>query len=116
MALRLYVDEDGTVGGINLYSTSSEDIEPHAPQLAEVFAAQAAVALGHAQEVHQLNEALASRGRIGQAIGVLIERYKLDEEAAFKFLVRLSSQSNRKLRDIAADVVADALNPTKPGT
>jgi hypothetical protein len=41
MALRLYVDENGTIGGLNLYSTSSEDIEPHAPQLAEVFAAQA---------------------------------------------------------------------------
>lgn len=109
MALRLYVDEAGTLGGINLYSTSSEEIEPHAPQLAELFAAQAAVALGHAQDVHHLNQALQSRQQIGQAVGVLIERYKLDEQGAFNFLVRLSSHSNTKLRDVAAQVVADAV-------
>jgi GAF domain-containing protein len=109
MALRLYVDDDGTIGGINLYSTTSEDIEPHAPQLAQVFAAQAAVALGHRQEVHHLNEALASRQAIGEAIGVLIERYKLDQQGAFNFLVRLSNHRNVKLRDVAASVVADAV-------
>jgi GAF domain-containing protein len=113
MALRLYVDEDGTIGGINLYSTSSEDIEPHAPQLAEVFAAQAAVALGHAQEVRHLNDALVSRQQIGVALGVLIERYKIDENAAFSFLTRISSHSNTKLRDVAAGVVADAVSSSK---
>jgi GAF domain-containing protein len=107
MALRLYVDNDGTIGGINLYSTSSEQIEPHAPQLAQVFAAQAAVALGHRQEINHLNEALASRQAIGEAIGVLMERYNLDEQAAFNFLARLSSHQNVKLRDIAASMVAD---------
>jgi len=110
MALRLYVDEDGTIGGINLYSTSSDTIEPHAPQLAEVFAAQAAVALGHVQETHQLNEALQSRRIIGEAIGILIERFKLDEQGAFNFLARTSSHSNIKLREIAARLVADAVS------
>jgi GAF domain-containing protein len=109
MALRLYVDEDGTIGGINLYSTSSEDIESHAPHLAQVFAAQAAVALGHAQELDQLQQALESRQAIGQAVGIIIERYKLDEHAAFNFLARLSQHSNTRLRDIAARVVADAI-------
>jgi GAF domain-containing protein len=109
MALRLYVDENGTIGGINLYSTTSESIEPHAPQLAQVFAAQAAVALGRAEEVHHLNEALKSRQAIGEAIGVLIERYKLDRQAAFNFLARLSQNTNVKLRDVAERVVEDAM-------
>jgi GAF domain-containing protein len=113
MALRLYVDENGTIGGINLYSTASEDIAEPAPQLAQVFAAQAAVALGHAQEVHHLNEALASRQAIGVAIGVLIERFKMDEQAAFNFLVRVSNQSNTKLRDVASRLVADAIGSDK---
>jgi GAF domain-containing protein len=116
MALRLYVDDDGTIGGINLYSTESENIEEHAPQLAQVFAAQAAVALGHVEEVHHLNQALASRQAIGEAIGVLIERYKIDRQAAFAFLTRLSSHSNTKLRDIAAKVVEDALSDTGADT
>jgi GAF domain-containing protein len=109
MALRLYVDEHGTMGGINLYSTSTEDVEPHAPHMAQVFAAQAAVALGHAQELDQLQQALESRQAIGQAVGIIIERYKLDEHAAFNFIARLSQHSNTKLRDIAARVVADAI-------
>jgi GAF domain-containing protein len=110
MALRLYVDDDGTIGGINLYSTDHAEIDEAAPQLAEVFAAQAAVALGHAQEVHHLNEALQSRQAIGTAVGVLIERYHLDEQGAFNFLARLSSHHNIKLREVAARVVADAVS------
>lgn len=109
MALRLYVDENGTIGGINLYSTEREDIEPHAPQVAHVFAAHAAVTLGKVQELDQLEHAIASRQQIGVAIGVLVERYKIDEQAAFNFLVRTSSHRNTKLRDVAAGVVADVL-------
>jgi GAF domain-containing protein len=108
MALRLYVDDEGTMGGINLYSTSSETISEDAPPTAQVFAAQAAVALGRAQEVDQLQEALRSRQQIGTALGVLIERYHLDEQAAFSFLVRLSNSTNTKLREVATRVVEDA--------
>jgi hypothetical protein len=109
MALRLYVDGDGTIGGINLYSTTTTVIEEHAPSLAHVFAAQAAVALGRSQEHHHLNEALRSRQKIGEAIGVLIERYRIDEQAAFNFLARLSQSTNTKLRDVAVRVVDDAV-------
>ena len=59
--------------------------------------------------MHHLNEALASRQAIGEAIGVLIEWYKLDEQAAFNFLARLSSHSNTKLRDVASGLVADTI-------
>jgi GAF domain-containing protein len=108
MALRLYVDDAGSIGGINLYSTISETIAEDAPAVAEIFAAQAAVALGHVQEVDQLNEALRSRQQIGTAVGIVMERYKIDQQGAFGFLTRLSSTSNTKLRDVAARVVEDA--------
>ena len=108
MALRLYIDDRGTMGGINLYSTSSEQVAEDAPQVAHVFAAQAAMALGHAQEVDQLHDALLSRQQIGTALGIIMERYRLDEHAAFGFLARLSSHSNTKLRDLATRVVEDA--------
>jgi GAF domain-containing protein len=109
MALRLYVDDHGTMGGINLYSTTNDTIPEDAPPAAQIFAAQAAVALGRAEEVDQLNDALRSRQQIGTALGIIIERYQLDEQAAFSFLARLSSHSNTKLRDVAARVVADAI-------
>lgn len=118
MALRLYVDERGTIGGLNLYSVSSERIDEHAPQLAEVFAAQAAVALGHAHKVEHLHVALESRQVIGRAVGIIIERYRVDDDTAFNFLVRVSSQTQTKLRELAADIVADAVSRARdlPGS
>jgi len=116
MALRLYVDENGTIGGINLYSTETEEIDPQAPQIAELFAAQAAAALGHAQHAEQLNEALRTRQKIGEAIGILIERYKIDEQRAFNFLVRLSQNTNVKVRVVAEQVVDDAIKNAISGS
>jgi GAF domain-containing protein len=107
LALRLFVD-DQTLGGLNLYSTESDTIDPDAVSMAELFAAHAALALGRARDLDQLSSALATRKVIGQAIGMLMERYTIDSEAAFQFLVRASSTSNLKVRDIAAEMVDQA--------
>ncbi len=48
---------------------------------------------------------MRSRKVIGQAIGIIMERYGLDEDRAFGFLRRVSRQTNVKLRFVAADVV-----------
>ncbi|MDP9395648.1 MAG: ANTAR domain-containing protein [Actinomycetota bacterium] len=58
-----------------------------------------------AAEVAQLRDALETRHLIGQAVGMLRERYSLEEEAAFAVLVRLSKYTNVKLRDVAKTVV-----------
>jgi GAF domain-containing protein len=108
LAVRLYLDDQGTVGGLNIYSTTSEDIDPEAVQLADLFAAHAAIALGHARERDNLNEALHSRKIIGEAIGLVMGRYQLTEDRAFAFLVRTSSHANIKLRDIAQAMVDEA--------
>ncbi|MFL6133788.1 MAG: GAF and ANTAR domain-containing protein [Nocardioidaceae bacterium] len=108
LAVKLYLDEQGTLGGLNIYSTTREDIDPQAVHMAELFAAHAAIALGYARERQNLNEALHSRKVIGQAIGIVMERYDLTEERAFAFLVRASSHSNVKLRDIAQAMVDEA--------
>jgi AmiR/NasT family two-component response regulator len=73
-----------------------------------LFAVHAALALGRARRESQLSEALATRKVIGQAIGLLMARYRINEERAFQFLVRASSTSNTKLRDIAREVVREA--------
>src|SRR5207237_571496 len=54
----------------------------------------------------QLLEALASRTVLGQATGIIMERYDVDSDHAFALLVRASSRSNRKLREIALQLVA----------
>jgi GAF domain-containing protein len=104
LALRLYNDGE-TLGGLNLYSTESDTVDEEARHVAELFASHAAIALGRARHEHQLNEAIASRKVVGQAIGIVMERYEIAEDRAFHFLVRASSTSNTKLRDVAQEMV-----------
>jgi GAF domain-containing protein len=105
LAVRLYLDGEGTLGGLNLYSTTSDEVSPEAESTAELFAVHAAIGLDYARERDTLNQALQSRKVIGQAIGMVMERYGMAEDRAFAFLVRASSHSNLKLRDIAQDLV-----------
>jgi GAF domain-containing protein len=111
MAVRLFLDDQGTIGGLNLYSTVSDDIDPEAISTAALFAAHAAIALGTAGQIEGLHQGLHSRKVIGQALGILMERYDIGEDAAFAFLVRASSTANIKLRDVAQKLV-DGRNAT----
>ena len=112
LALRLYT-EDRTLGSLNLYSTSSETLDPETVHLAELFATHAALALGKVREADELNTAMGTRKVIGQAIGILMERYDIGEAGAFAFLSRASQTSNVKLRDIAQELV-DQVEERRP--
>jgi GAF domain-containing protein len=107
LGVKLTVDAQGTVAGLNLYSTVSDDVSPEAEATAELFATHAAIALENARERHTLNQALQTRKIIGQAIGIVMERYGTNEDRAFAYLVRESSHGNTKLRDIAQKLVHD---------
>jgi hypothetical protein len=76
--------------------------------VAELFATLAAAAMGHARELDGLNRALQTRTAISKAIGIVMERYGLDEDRAFQFLVRTSQTGNVKLRAIAYEIIAAA--------
>ena len=71
-----------------------------ARHLAELFAVQAALAYGHVRE-HNLQTAMSTRQTIGQAVGIVMERYGLDADRAFEHLVRVSANQETKLRDLA---------------
>lgn len=105
LAVQLYLDEDSSLGGLNLYSTQRYDIDPDAESIARLFAAHAAAALGKAHEITGLSSALETRTVIGKALGILMERYQMNEERAFAFLSRASSNGNIKLRDVAQELV-----------
>jgi len=92
-------------GALNLYSTDDREMDPEAPGTAALFATHAALAFGWARTEQQLNEALSSRKTIGQAIGIVMERYRIDEEKAFAFLLRVSSHGNIKLREVARELI-----------
>jgi GAF domain-containing protein len=104
MGMRLYAGTE-TLGGLNMYSTSSDTIDLDAVHMAELFAAHASLALGHARREEHLSTALLTRKVIGQAIGILMERHELDEDGAFAYLTRVSSHTNVKLRAVAQEIV-----------
>lgn len=65
-----------------------------------------AVAYQNASRLNaQLHEALATRDLIGQAKGVLMERESCDADRAFDMLRRASQRSNKKLHNVAADLL-----------
>jgi GAF domain-containing protein len=107
--LGLQLGLDGkTLGGLNMYSTSVDTLDDETLHMAELFAVHAALAMGRARTEEQLRAGMSTRTLIGQAIGLLMERYGIDEDAAFAFLSRASSVNNTKLRGVAAEIVADA--------
>jgi GAF domain-containing protein len=110
LGVQLYVEEE-TLGGLNMYSTSADTIGDETLLMAEVFAAHAALTLGRAQREDHLHNAISTRQLIGQATGIIMERYDLTEARAFDYLIRVSSHSNIKLRDVAREVVAGLEKP-----
>ncbi len=62
----------------------------------------------------QLRNALDSNRSIGTATGILMMTHRLPAAQAFALLTRASQDSNRKLRDVAADVVRDGRLPFRP--
>jgi signal transduction histidine kinase/DNA-binding response OmpR family regulator len=73
------------------------------------------LAIGEAQTtVGQLRNALRSNRTTGTAVGMVMTRYELDAQQAFKVLARISQQSNRKLHDIAEELVRTGELPGVP--
>lgn len=107
LAVQLRGPKDA-LGGLNLYSTENFEIDSEAVHVAELLAIHAAIALSNAQHQGQLQDAIESRTVIGQAVGMVMERYQLDAGRAFDYLVRASSHANVKLRVIAQEVVDQA--------
>lgn len=103
IAFQLWVDDEN-LGSLNLFSREPNAFNSRTERLGLHYAAHAAVAYAEVQKSAQLSEAIASRDTIGQAKGILMERYKLSSGQAFRVLVRASSDANRKLRDLAEEL------------
>ena len=97
----------GMRSSLNLYSRQGGAIQADAADIAQLFAAHAATTLHLVDRVEQLEAALRTRTVIGQAVGVTMERYAITHDRAFQFLVRLSQNTNVKLRDISGNIVEE---------
>lgn len=103
-AFKLFERNGHVQGALNLYSDRPGAFVNLA-DTAVLFRSQAAIAIGYAYEVTNLTEALETRTVIGKAMGIVMERYHLDDERAFAFLTRLSQHRNVKLRQVAQELV-----------
>ena len=103
LSARLFVAED-SLGALNVYSTRPNVFTDQDESAALLLAAHAAIALKGVKIETNLRAAVESRDVIGQAKGILMERFKIDQAAAFQMLVAASQAANRKLRDVAEEL------------
>jgi hypothetical protein len=105
MSFKLYT-ADRTAGALNLFGFQPNSWDSEAETIGTVLAAHAAAALLASKQGEQLASALSTRDQIGQAKGIIMERYNVDDVQAFEMLRRLSQESNTKLVDIAQQVIS----------
>ncbi len=103
LSVQLFVEGDN-LGALNLYADEPDAFDNDSENIAMLLAAHAAVAVKGNRSEAELRVALDSRDLIGQAKGILMERFKIGPVAAFGLLVDASQQTNRKLRDVADDL------------
>jgi len=109
LSLRLYTGPGRQMGTLNLFSKSPDAFLLEDRVSALALAAHVAVAIGAAQGRQTLESALFHRTTIGQAEGMLMQRFGLSPDAAFGALVRLSQASQTKLHHVAAEIVANGI-------
>jgi GAF domain-containing protein len=104
LSFKLYTG-DRTAGALNLFGFEPNQWDADAETVGAVLAAHAAAAVIAAQQEQQLQAALLSRDRIGQAKGIIMERYRVEDVRAFRMLRQLSQETNTKLTDVAQQVI-----------
>ncbi len=103
LCFRLFTHDDN-YGALNFYSRQTDAFTEEDRENGLAIAAHAAIAVAAAQEIDHLKAGMDGRTIIGQAQGILMERFDLDADRAFAVLTRISSHANRKLRDIAHEI------------
>jgi response regulator NasT len=98
-------------GAVALHRASGP-LDPADRVVAEEVALHARVALAAWDATEELERGLAARTLIGQAQGILMERFSLDADRAFQVLRRYSQDGNVKLAEVARRVVQTGALPT----
>ncbi|MEU6379188.1 GAF and ANTAR domain-containing protein [Streptomyces sp. NPDC046909] len=103
MGFLLFTDDED-LGALNLYSRKPGAFTPDSETAGWLLASHAAVAFSAARTHAQMEQAVATRHVIGEAMGIIMGSHRLSEEEAFSVLRRYSQANNIKLRDVALRV------------
>jgi hypothetical protein len=107
MAFQMFI-ADERMGALNVYAEESHAFGQESRDIGLIFAAHSSVAWNSARRDEQFKRALASRDTIGQAKGMIMERYGVDAVQAFEVLRKLSQDSNVPLVQVATELVTKA--------
>jgi len=94
-----------TVGVLGLYSPEPDAFTADDEAIAYILARHASVAVASARHEASMAQAVDARKLVGQAMGILMERFDVDGDRAFAILKRYSQDTNTKLRDVAQQLI-----------
>lgn len=100
ICVQMFADRKMLVA-LMFYAERRDAFETEAVEVSCVFAAFAALAWRLMKRDEQFRQALASRDVIGQAKGMIMERYDIDAAQAFQLLKRLSQNMNIPVAELA---------------
>jgi GAF domain-containing protein len=100
LAFELFADEQIT-GALNFYAERPHAFTKESVELGLIFATHISLAWAALRRQEQFRSALASRDVIGQAKGMIMERYRVNAVQAFELLKQLSQRSNNRLVEVA---------------
>jgi transcriptional regulator with GAF, ATPase, and Fis domain len=110
LSFQLYT-HNARMGALNIFALKPEVFTAEAEAVGAMLATHAAIALIADDERLQFRSALASRDIIGQAKGMIMERFNVDAVRAFELLTRVSQNSNIRLAEVAEEIVSRGSEP-----
>ena len=113
LSLPLYAECE-PFGSLNLYADHAHAFDSDSVTTARALAGVVAIAIDAGRRADHLTRAMANRIVIGQAEGILMERFGVEVDEAFAYLSRVSQQRNLKLVRVAEDLVRTRALPDRP--
>ena len=102
--LSVLTERERVIGALNLYGTAPHAFTEEDVGVALLLGVHAGAVVAAALDHAQLREAIGSRDVIGQAKGILMERFRITADEAFGRLRLASQRMNLKLRDLAREL------------
>ncbi|WP_445168788.1 GAF and ANTAR domain-containing protein [Mycolicibacterium sp. Dal123E01] len=104
LCFQMFADHK-TMGALNFYADQPQAFDDGAVEIGVIYATHAALAWRLLRRDQEFRSALASRDIIGQAKGMVMERFQIDAVQAFELLKKLSQNSNTPLVQVARQLV-----------
>ncbi|MGI3783187.1 MAG: GAF and ANTAR domain-containing protein [Janthinobacterium lividum] len=112
LSLLLFTHKN-TFAALNLYGNRSDVWDDDQLVMASALAEHLAVAAADAREIENRGRSMITRTMIGQAEGILMERFDLSADRAFEYLRRISQGNHTKLVDVAREIVETRTLPAQ---